>query len=70
MIILKSTLDDFSEDGFKRLINNGTNFTNCIINYIPTVTAAGHASIYTGTTPFYNGIIANDWKDRNTLRRH
>ncbi|MCW8848829.1 MAG: alkaline phosphatase family protein [Melioribacteraceae bacterium] len=61
---LEKYSEDFGEDGFKRLIKNGTNFTNCIINYIPTVTAAGHASIYTGTTPYYHGIISNDWKDR------
>ena len=61
---LEKYSNDFSEDGFKRLVGNGTNFTNCIINYIPTVTAAGHASIYTGTTPYYHGIVSNDWKDR------
>lgn len=59
---------DFGEDGFKRLLTNGSNFTNCKINYIPTVTAAGHASIYTGTTPFYNGIVSNDWKIRATQK--
>lgn len=64
---LEKFYGDFDEGGFKRLINNGSNFTNCIINYIPTVTAAGHASIYTGTVPYYHGIITNDWKDRNTL---
>lgn len=65
---LEKFYDDFSENGFKKLMNDGTNFSNCVINYIPTVTAAGHASIYTGTTPFYHGIIANDWKDRVTLK--
>lgn len=65
---LEKYYNDFGEHGFKKLMNNGTNFSNCIINYIPTVTAAGHASIYTGTTPFYHGIIANDWKHNNTLQ--
>ncbi|MCB9248685.1 MAG: alkaline phosphatase family protein [Ignavibacteriales bacterium] len=63
---LEKFYDDFSENGFKKLINDGSNFTNCKINYVPTVTGAGHASIYTGTTPYYHGIITNDWKDRNT----
>lgn len=63
---LEKYYDDLGDNGFKKLIREGTNFTNCKINYIPTVTAAGHASIYTGTVPYFNGIIANDWKDRRT----
>lgn len=63
---LEKYYDDFGENGFKKLLNNGTNFTNCNINYIPTVTAAGHASIYTGTVPYFHGIVANDWKNRET----
>jgi predicted AlkP superfamily pyrophosphatase or phosphodiesterase len=66
---LEKYYEDFDEQGgFKKLLREGTNFTNCVINYIPTVTAAGHASIYTGTTPFFNGIIANDWKHRQTAK--
>ncbi|MDX1699689.1 MAG: alkaline phosphatase family protein, partial [Melioribacteraceae bacterium] len=64
---LERYYNEFGENGFRRLINEGTNFTNCRINYIPTVTGAGHASIYTGTSPYYHGIVANDWKDRNTI---
>ena len=30
-------------------------------DYVPTVTAAGHASIYTGTTPAFHGIAGNDY---------
>ncbi|MGB5172198.1 MAG: alkaline phosphatase PafA [Eudoraea sp.] len=56
----------FSEGGFKRLIREGYNFKNTTINYIPTVTAAGHASIYTGTTPSNHGIIGNTWYQRST----
>lgn len=51
----------FSEDGFKKMMNNGTNCRNTQYNYIPTYTGPGHASIYTGTTPSNHGIIANDW---------
>lgn len=61
---LEKFYNDFSENGFKKLMNNGTNFTNCKINYVPTVTGAGHASVYTGTIPYFHGIIANDWKNR------
>jgi len=63
---LEKYYNDFGENGFKKLIHQGANFTNCRINYIPTVTGAGHASIYTGTTPYFHGIAANDWKDRES----
>ena len=54
----------FGDDGFKILSNEGCNFTYAHFNYVPTNTAPGHASIYTGTTPFFHGIIANDWFDK------
>jgi predicted AlkP superfamily pyrophosphatase or phosphodiesterase len=53
--------NEFGNNGFNRLINEGTNFTYAHINYVPTYTGPGHASIYTGTVPFYHGIVANDW---------
>lgn len=54
----------FSDGGFKRLVNDGFVCSNHHFNYAPTVTAAGHAAIFTGTTPAYNGIIGNDWYQR------
>lgn len=54
----------FTDDGFMRLLNDGFSFENTNYNYIPTVTAAGHASIYTGATPAVHGIIDNSWFDR------
>ncbi|AOW20307.1 alkaline phosphatase PafA [Urechidicola croceus] len=56
--------DKYSEGGFKRLMNNGYNLKNTHYNYIPTFTAPGHASIYTGTTPENHGIIGNNWYDK------
>ena len=54
----------YSEDGFKRLVNNGYRFKNAHFNYVPTYTGPGHASIYTGTTPATHGIIGNNWYDK------
>ncbi len=51
----------YSENGFKRLMKDGSNFTFAHYNYVPTYTGPGHASIFTGTTPYYHGIISNDW---------
>jgi arylsulfatase A-like enzyme len=56
----------FGEGGFKRLMREGYSFENTHINYVPTVTAAGHASIYTGVTPKVHGIIENSWYERES----
>ena len=56
--------DKYENDGFKRLVNEGFNFKNNHFNYIPTYTAPGHTSIYTGTTPQNHGIIGNGWYDK------
>ncbi len=56
--------DDFTENGFKRLLNNGFTFHNMHYNYMPTYTAPGHASVYTGTTPASHGIVGNEWFHR------
>ena len=56
--------DKYSEDGFKRLLKDGFSLENAHYNYIPTYTAVGHASIYTGTTPTNHGIISNNWYDK------
>ncbi|GAK77892.1 alkaline phosphatase [Nonlabens ulvanivorans] len=54
----------YGEGGFKRLMNDGFNLTNNHYNFVPTYTAPGHASIYTGTSPMNNGIIGNNWFDK------
>lgn len=56
--------DKFSENGFKRLVKEGYNFSNNHFNYFPTYTGPGHAAVYTGTTPSVNGIVGNVWYDR------
>lgn len=54
----------FTEGGFKRLMNEGVNFTSMHYNYKPTMTAAGHASIFTGATPSMHGVVGNGWYSR------
>ena len=51
----------FGKDGFRRLIDQGYSFDNCLINYLPTVTAIGHTSAYTGTSPAFHGICGNNF---------
>ncbi len=58
----------FSSDGFNRFLNRGVNCRNTNYNYVPTYTGPGHASIYTGTTPYNHGIVANEWYDRTKAK--
>lgn len=63
---LSKYYDKFSDNGFKKLMNQGFNCKNTNYNYSPTYTGPGHTSVYTGTTPAYHGIIGNDWYVRET----
>jgi predicted AlkP superfamily pyrophosphatase or phosphodiesterase len=58
----------YGEGGLKRLMVEGAWFTNCHYPYSDTLTAAGHASLSTGTTPSRHGIIANSWYDRKSAK--
>ncbi|WP_337872048.1 alkaline phosphatase family protein [Ignavibacterium sp.] len=60
--------DFYSTNGFKKLLSEGSNFTYAHYNYELTSTGPGHASIYTGTTPFFHGIIGNDFYDKRNNR--
>ena len=55
--------DEYRPDGLRRLLDGGLSFANTMINYVPTVTAAGHASIYTGSVPALHGIAGNDFME-------
>ena len=58
--------DKYAEGGFKRLMNEGFNCRNNHYDYAPTVTAAGHAAIFTGSIPAINGIIGNEWFNKKS----
>ena len=51
----------YGNDGFKRVLKDGFSAGNTNINYVPTYTAVGHTSIYTGSVPAINGITGNDF---------
>src|SRR5215217_2148890 len=53
--------DRYTAGGFKRMLNEGFTCENTNIDYIPTVTAIGHSSIYTGSVPALHGIGGNDF---------
>ncbi len=52
-----------TQNGFLRFMNQGASCNNNLISYLPTVTACGHAAVYTGSTPAIHGITGNSWFD-------
>ena len=53
--------DEYTDGGFRRMLNEGYTLEDCQINYVPTVTAVGHTSIFTGSTPAIHGIAGNNY---------
>src|SRR5262245_1426103 len=53
-------------DGLARFLDRGAWFSDAHYGYAFTVTAAGHASMLTGTYAYRHGIIGNDWRNPQT----
>jgi predicted AlkP superfamily pyrophosphatase or phosphodiesterase len=51
----------YGAGGFNRMLKEGFTCENTQIPYVPTVTAAGHTGIYTGSVPSIHGIAGNDF---------
>lgn len=51
--------DTFEQGGFKQIIGNGFYTPNAYCNYLPNGKAVDYASLYTGTIPYYHGIIGD-----------
>ncbi len=60
--------DRYSNGGFKRLLREGFSCENAFIPYTPSHTGAGHASIFTGSVPALNGLMGNNWYDKQLKR--
>jgi predicted AlkP superfamily pyrophosphatase or phosphodiesterase len=60
--------DRYGQNGFRRLLREGFSCEQTFIPYAQTVTAAGHASVYTGSVPAINGIMGNEWFERSVSR--
>ena len=52
---------NFSDGGFKRLMEGGVRYHNAMLDYANTSTAAGLATIATGTEPATHGIVGDYW---------
>ncbi|MBX9685611.1 MAG: alkaline phosphatase family protein [Candidatus Obscuribacterales bacterium] len=51
----------FGAGGFRYLMDNGANFTNCRYKHATTHTAVGHSIMSTGAYPWSTGVVANTW---------
>lgn len=60
--------DRYGDGGFKRMLNEGFTAENTFISHLPSYTAVGHATIFTGSVPAIHGIVGNNWIDQNTGR--
>ena len=56
----------FQSGGFNRLLNEGFSCENTYINHLPSYTAVGHTTIFSGSVPSIDGIAGNDWIDQAT----
>jgi len=53
--------DRYSADGFRRMLGEGFTCENTMINYLPSFTAVGHSTVFTGSVPALDGIAGNEW---------
>src|SRR5690606_27836173 len=61
--------DRYGNDGFKRMLNEGFTAENTLIPSVPTFTAVGHTTVYTGSVPAIHGIAGNDFYIKETQKR-
>lgn len=59
----------FEDEGFRRFWYHGYNLPNVSFDYDGKDRASAIASIYTGSTPFYHGIVGEDWTDRKNFSK-
>lgn len=60
--------DFLSENGLRLFFKNGLCYENITYSFLPSDASATIASISTGSTPYYNGIIGESWFDRSAAK--
>lgn len=53
--------EKFGDGGFKKLVMEGSYCKNTHLNYMYSDEGVGHATISTGTTPAFHGIVGKEW---------
>lgn len=64
---LETFLPYYGTEGFKKLFKGGAVYDNAQYTFAPVDRASAIASIFTGTSPYYNGITGNRWLDKASL---
>ena len=58
----------YGNNGFKKLLSEGCVYESANYPFTNVDRSSAIASIATGTTPYYNNIVSQQWLDRSTLR--
>ncbi len=58
----------FCQEGFRKLLEQGKVYDAASYPYVPIDKSSAIATIATGTSPYYHGIVGTRWMDRTTLR--
>lgn len=58
----------YGEDGFKKLLTEGRVYSNGYYSHTAPDRSSAVASIYSGTTPYYHGVVGNRFLERKSLR--
>ena len=58
----------YGEDGFKKLLSEGRVYSNGYFSHMSPDRSSAVASVYSGTTPYYHGVVGNRFLERKSLR--
>lgn len=58
----------YTDGGFNRLMSQGTVYGSASYPFAPVDRASAIATVATGVSPYYNGIVGQRWLQRETLR--
>ena len=59
----------FGNDGFKRLLGQGTVYSDASYPFAPIDRASAIATLSTGASPYYHGIVGTQWLDKSSLQK-
>lgn len=62
-------MEDFGDNGFKRVLGSGVRYDSCLYDHAITMTGPGHAVLLTGCNPRRTGIVGNDFFDRKKQKQ-
>jgi len=66
--LLQRYQHNFSQGGFKYLMEKGVHYTNAHYQHANTETIVGHVSLATGAPPSVHGMVGNVWYDQKAKR--